>query len=131
MSKKTKKNTTTSQDFDSLFAELKVEYIDSFHEKIDVIYECWQKKTLGPLTMEYHKIKGTGTTYGVSPISQVAEIMEDLCHKDSEKLGLCVLLSVDLLKKICKNEKHKIPYALDKERIYKFLRQTQDELESA
>lgn len=132
MSKKTKKSSaTTSKDFDSLFAELKSEYIDSFHEKVDEIYLCWQKRSTGPLTMEYHKIKGTGSTYGIPQISHIAEIMEHLCHQESDKLGLCVLVSIDLLKKVCKNEKHSIPYSLEKETLYKFLRQTQDELESA
>lgn len=132
MSKKSNKpQSTMSKDFESLFAELKVEYIDSFQEKVDAIYDSWQKRSLGPLTMEFHKIKGTGTTYGIPQISDIAEIMEDLCHQKSEKLGLCVLFSIHLFKKVCQSEKGDLSFQLEKDPLYKFLQDSQDELESA
>jgi HPt (histidine-containing phosphotransfer) domain-containing protein len=125
-SKKTKAN-----ELNSLFAELKAEYIDTFEEKIFVIEKFWQEYNTQQLENEYHKIKGTGSTYGVKEATDVAEVMEDLCHQSSEQLGVCILISLGLFRKIRDQYKNAAPFDLSKDPGFKFISARQDELESA
>jgi HPt (histidine-containing phosphotransfer) domain-containing protein len=127
--RKVKKSKDT--ELNTLFAELKAEYIDTFEEKIAQIEKFWQQYNAQQLESEYHKIKGTGSTYGVKEATQVAEVMEDLCHQSSKQLGLCVLVSLGLFRKIRNQYKNSAPFELKSDPGFKFIRARQDELESA
>lgn len=120
-----------SNELNTLFAELKAEYLETFTEKITTIEKAWQAKNRKQLESEYHKIKGTGATYGVNEATQVAEVLETLCHEGSNKLGMCVLVSIHLFKKIENHYKTEAPFEMSKDAAFKFLRRCQDELESA
>lgn len=118
-------------ELEDLFAELKAEYLESFDEKITLIETLWQKQNRKDLQGEFHKIKGTGTTYGVREVSDVAEIMEDMCHQAGPKLGLSLMFSLEIFKRICANYIHRVPYEMNKDVLFKALRHMHDELESA
>lgn len=130
-SKKVHKPMSEDTQLSTLFAELKVEYIETFEEKITQIEKFWQQYNRKELEGEFHKIKGTGSTYGVKEATLVAEVMEDLCHQGSPQLGLCVLMSIGLLKKIREQYQEDAEFELLKDPSFKFLRARQDELESA
>jgi HPt (histidine-containing phosphotransfer) domain-containing protein len=133
MKKSTGKKSGKSKqtELNTLFAELRTEYLETFDEKIDQIQRIWQSYDSKSLESEFHKIKGTGSTYGIKEATQLAEVMEDLCHQGTPQLGMCVLLSIDILVKIRKQYQQETPYDLSKDPGYKFLRARQDELESA
>ena len=134
MKKSTKRPMKTAdqpQELSTLFAELKAEYIETFAEKIEQIEKLWQQYNRKDIEMEFHKIKGTGATYGVKEATQVAEVMEDICHQGSAQLGTCILFSLEILKKIRAQYKEGAAYEISKDPTFKFLRARQDELESA
>lgn len=80
----------------SLMDDLRQEYLASFPEKFDKLLECFNKQDWYSIELEYHKLKGTGTTYGIPEVSQLCEILERLCreHKtiDKETLDSSILL---------------------------------------
>lgn len=125
------KKAPQSNELNTLFAELKAEYLETFTEKITTIEKAWQAKNRKQLESEYHKIKGTGATYGINEATQVAEVLEALCHEGSTKLGLCIMVSLHLFRKIEIHYKKEAPYEITKDAAFKFLRRCQDELESA
>ncbi len=73
-----------------LLAELQKEYLATFPEKTAAIERFWRESKLEDLESEFHKIKGTGRTYGLPEVSLLGELMEKLCqartHENSDPL---------------------------------------------
>ena len=109
------------QELSDLFSELKKEYLDSFEEKFESLNRYWQTGDRKNLQNEFHKIKGTGTTYGVQEATDVATIMEDLCAQESPQLGINVLLALELLQKIRAAHRQGKNFDLKSEKSYGFL----------
>lgn len=114
-----------------LFAELKEEYLESFPEKFAAIEKHWQERNRPALQNEFHKMKGTGTTYGLPEVSTIAEMLEDMCIHNSVSLGMSMVICLDLLRKISQNYKHNIPYELNKDPLYHQLQGLHHKMEQA
>ena len=85
---------------DDLLAELKKEYLATFPSKIVLIEHLWDIQAIIELETEYHKLKGTGRTYGLPEVSQIGEVMERLCTAELDALRVAVPHSVNILAKI-------------------------------
>jgi chemotaxis protein histidine kinase CheA len=133
--KKTLTKSTTpkvkNEELNELFSELKTEYLETFPEKIVAIEKLWQAKNKRALEDEYHKMKGTGTTYGVEEVSRIAELMEDMCYQGHPQLGFGVLMSIELFQRVREHSISNTTYELDKDNVFKALRKLHDKLESA
>lgn len=119
------------EDLKDLFSELKTEYLESFPEKLQAIEKLWQAKNRRELEDEFHKIKGTGTTYGVKEVSDVAEIMESLCYHGHPQLGFAVMISLELLKRVCDLYVLGTPYDLHKDKLFQTIRKLQAAIDAA
>ena len=108
-------------ELNDLFIELKQEYLESFDEKIESIMTFWFRRDLKNLKNEFHKIRGTGTTYGVHEATKIAEILEDLCDNNSPKLGLSIMIFVEMLKHIRFQHEHKNTLDLDSQKTFNAL----------
>lgn len=62
--------------------ELRNKYIKSFPEKISQIRKYIATKDLPPIQVEFHKLKGSGKTYGISDISDIAVLIEQHCKNN-------------------------------------------------
>lgn len=118
-------------ELNDLFAELKGEYLDSFPEKIETIQKFWESNNRDGLHNEFHKIKGTGTTYGLPEVTSIAEILEEMCENNCEKLGASIVIALDLLHKICQSYKFDVEYDLHKDPLFKRLKSYFDDMEMA
>jgi HPt (histidine-containing phosphotransfer) domain-containing protein len=85
---------------EDLLAELKTEYLVSITDKISTIETLWREHQLEELETEFHKMKGTGSTYGLPEISQLGEAMERLCEINRPALAQMVPLAMALLARI-------------------------------
>ncbi len=83
-----------------LLAELQKEYLATFPAKVVLISDLWRKREMTELETEYHKMKGTGRTYGLPEVSQVGEALERLCEVAPDQLEKAVPLSLQVLTKI-------------------------------
>lgn len=63
-----------------ILAELKVEYRSSFPRKIQKLRDTLATGDLDLLREEFHKLKGTGKTYGFPEVSVLCEVMEFACQ---------------------------------------------------
>jgi HPt (histidine-containing phosphotransfer) domain-containing protein len=70
-----------SQDFEKMMIELRVDYVASFPNKIKEIQSHHQTQDLERLRDDFHKLKGTGKTYGIPEISDFGLVFEKLCLK--------------------------------------------------
>ncbi len=86
--------------FDQMMAELRQEYIQSLPEKIQNLERCWAARDLPALQDSFHKLKGTGKTYGLPEVSLVAEVMERICKTQPQALDTAAPLGLALFQKI-------------------------------
>jgi HPt (histidine-containing phosphotransfer) domain-containing protein len=84
----------------NLLAELQKEYLDSLPEKINSITELIKAKQLELVETEFHKLKGTGRTYGVPEISRVGELGERACWIPDGKRDDAITQALGLLGKV-------------------------------
>ena len=64
----------------SVLSELKAEYLEKLPSKIEKIRLLTEKGSWTEIEDEYHKLKGTGRTYGFPEISILCEKMEILAQ---------------------------------------------------
>ncbi|MCB9073460.1 MAG: Hpt domain-containing protein [Bdellovibrionaceae bacterium] len=127
-----RKNKTAKESaLNDLFTELKGEYLDSFAEKFAAIEKFWQEKDRAALRNEFHKMKGTGSTYGLPEVSVIAEMLEDMCSNHAESLGLSILVALRLLQKVAEGHRHATAYEYQKDSLFHELQSLYQKMESA
>ena len=72
-----------NQDFQNMMAELKKEYISELPAKINYIETLIEQSNQTELENEFHKLKGTGKTYGVPEVSIICEKAEEACNSNA------------------------------------------------
>jgi HPt (histidine-containing phosphotransfer) domain-containing protein len=87
-------------DFEKMMAELRREYINSLPQKIRDIETHLSLRDNTVLRDDFHKLKGTGKTYGIPEISELGEAVEKICLKKPDLIPNVVPVAVELLRKI-------------------------------
>lgn len=85
-----------------ILAELKVEYLASFPQKIQKLKALTQSKDWTQLAEEYHKLKGTGKTYGFPEVSTICEKLETLATHNQTHLQHLFEQAIELLERMHK-----------------------------
>lgn len=67
-----------------VLAELKEDYLRVFPEKIRRLHTLTEQRDWDGLEIEYHKLKGSGKTYGFPEVSVVCEKLEALATQKSD-----------------------------------------------
>jgi HPt (histidine-containing phosphotransfer) domain-containing protein len=65
--------------FDELLKTLQRDYLTSIPQKIEVIRKQMADKSVNDLRESFHKLKGTGRTYGIPEVSELAASIEEIC----------------------------------------------------
>lgn len=65
-------------NLDEVLAQLKESYIKKLPLKLEMMKQQIEMKEFEKLREEFHKIKGTGKTYGVPEISLLGEVFEEI-----------------------------------------------------
>lgn len=65
---------------EALLADLKKEYLAGLPARMSEIDGYWKSGRPEKLQDEFHKLKGTGKTYGVADLSLIGEIGERICR---------------------------------------------------
>ena len=87
-----------SNDLAAILEKLKADYLTNLPPRIQQMEELWAKAEHKLLKTEFHKLKGTGKTYGLPEVSELGLLGEDLCMTDARTEAVPVLL--DLLRRI-------------------------------
>jgi HPt (histidine-containing phosphotransfer) domain-containing protein len=80
-----------------VLAGLQKTYLASMPDKIALIETLFRDRDLEKLETEYHKLKGTGRTYGLPEFTQLGALLERICEIDPASLSTAVPLSLSLL----------------------------------
>lgn len=86
--------------FSALLDELRQEYITELPEKITHIAEHFDTQAFQTVCEDFHKLKGTGKTYGIPEISELAEVVERICLDRPEAIASAVPEALTLLTEI-------------------------------
>ncbi len=109
--------------FQELMARLQREYLESLPSKIAEIEQDCQDGELERLKVAFHKVKGTGKTYGLPEITQVAEPIEDiLTHNRSQGIE-AARIGIQLFKVIYRSKSAAKNLDIENEDGYLTLRQ--------
>lgn len=107
--------------FEDMLADLKREYLQSFPEKFQTINSHIDAKDNELLRDDFHKLKGTGKTYGIPEISELCMLVESVCKTKPEKSIACVQHSLPILKRIVDSNNQGQAYNLQTDEDYKSL----------
>lgn len=106
---------------DDLLKELQLEYIQSIPTKINELNEFLQKKDLENLINCFHKLKGSGKTYGLEEVSILGQFFELWMREQKEKVLPFVPKSIELLTKIHAARAEGKPFAINADPEYQKL----------
>ena len=73
--------------FDDMMAELQTEYVASIPEKIATIKGHFEAGDIALVQDDFHKLKGTGKTYGLPEVTDLAKEMEQICKTTPDAVG--------------------------------------------
>lgn len=65
--------------FDDLLKSLQQDYLSSLPQKIELIRKQVAETSVSDLRESFHKLKGTGRTYGIPEVSELAAAVEEIC----------------------------------------------------
>lgn len=65
--------------FDEMMKNLKKEYVRDLPQKVETIRQFCEKGDVASLREEFHKLKGTGKTYGLPEVSELCAALEQIC----------------------------------------------------
>ena len=86
--------------FEDVMQELQKEYVESLPEKITEIEDNLSTKNVEDLTTSFHRLKGSGKTYGLPEISELGAIAEQICRQQPHCVTSALPDALELLKDI-------------------------------
>jgi chemotaxis protein histidine kinase CheA len=116
---------------DAMMAELQKEYIAGLSEKVIEVQSYLEKLDLKAAQNLFHKLKGSGATYGIPEASQLGDLMENYFKKVNAqktptnsldpKILSNMAAGVEMLRKISAARKSETPYSLENDPQYLLL----------
>jgi HPt (histidine-containing phosphotransfer) domain-containing protein len=101
-------------DIQELLGQLRQTYLATLPDKIVNLESLWKAQSLQLLKTEYHKLKGTGRTYGLPEVSQLGEALEHLCEAaPAPVIDKAVQLSLTLLRDISTQRSKGLPLDIE------------------
>jgi HPt (histidine-containing phosphotransfer) domain-containing protein len=90
-------NSSKEDELNNILEDLKNDYKSQMPSRLAKLESLTQKNDFAGLALEYHKLKGTGKTYGFAEISKISEQLEKICENSQDhKL---IVIGLELLKK--------------------------------
>ncbi|MDX9732468.1 MAG: Hpt domain-containing protein [Bdellovibrionales bacterium] len=83
-----------------VLAELRKTYLDALPERANMIEKLMSESRYSEVETEFHKLKGTGKTYGLPEVTQIGEIAERLCEQGSTSAEESVPAALRVLRKV-------------------------------
>ncbi len=68
-----------------LLDELKAEYLAKLPEKVSEIEAALEVQNYGAIEDIFHKLKGSGKTYGVAELTDLGRVIETVCQRHPEE----------------------------------------------
>ncbi len=102
-------------NFDELLRQLQAEYLASIPEKVAQIKQLISQGDAGNLREAFHKLKGTGKTYGMPEVSELCAVVEMICIKTPQHAIQASQTGVEMLHEIHLARTQKNTFALSED----------------
>lgn len=83
----------SNEQIQKIMLELRHEYVERLPDKIERLRSLHLENNKTELETEFHKMKGTGKTYGLPEVSALGQVFEFMCkhsHVSRENLELAL-----------------------------------------
>lgn len=100
---------------DDLLSELQKEYIESIPAKIQEISTFITSSDVEGLINSFHKLKGSGKTYGVEEISILGQFFEQWLRQGGVNIISYTTSSISILERIFQSRLQKKPYDINQD----------------
>ena len=108
---------------DEMLKNLQKDYLQSLPDKISDIRKHIASGSVETLLTAFHKLKGTGKTYGIPEISELAATVEGICQEQPKQAAPVASQAVLILQDIHSARKANVQFSLgDDPRFKKLLR---------
>ena len=111
-----------------VLAELRKTYLEALPARADGIEKLLNEGKYNEVETEFHKLKGTGKTYGLPEVSQVGEVAERLVEHGSTSAEESVPAAIKVLRKITTSRAEGKPLDLEKDADFLYLAELAREL---
>ncbi len=108
-------------NIDDMMADLRVGYVADLPNKISVINSALNEQKNEEVRDGFHKLKGTGKTYGLPEVTTLCAVMEKLCIEKPEQIKEFTPKGLSVLSKIHKARAQEKPHPLDSDSEFKDL----------
>ncbi len=108
--------------FEEILRNLQRDYLASLPQKISDLEGMIQNGEPSVLREAFHKLKGTGRTYGIPEISDLAEIVENICLSKPGHAGSAARQAVMILHDISMARNSNSQFDLESDPRYKKIR---------
>jgi HPt (histidine-containing phosphotransfer) domain-containing protein len=85
---------------ENILEELKRDYVASLPSRVETMSGLLKAGNAALLKDDFHKLKGSGKTYGVPEVSSVAELGESICRDKQSEMGFAIPVLLQLLTEI-------------------------------
>lgn len=99
--------------FAAMMEQLKKEYIESLPEKMAQIQKHIELQAHDAIREDFHKLKGTGSTYGLPEVSTLAQVVEDICIQDISRSVDTATKALEILQDIYSSRASESSYSIE------------------
>lgn len=85
---------------DDVLSELRKTYLEALPARADMIESLFKNRQYIEVETEFHKLKGTGKTYGLPEVTSIGEVAERLCENGSTSADESVPAALNALRKV-------------------------------
>lgn len=101
--------------FEEMLKSLQKEYLSSIPEKIKVIEALISAGETHDIREAFHKLKGTGRTYGLPEVSEMAEVVEQICLEHPVNAARAAGTALSILRDIYSARNSQLTYTLSED----------------
>lgn len=87
-------------NFNEMLEQMRREYVAELPQKMEHIRKNFAAGDYAQLLEDFHKLKGTGTTYGLPEITELGALVEEICEDIPANGPQALPLALELLQAI-------------------------------
>lgn len=106
---------------DDVLAELRKTYLEALPARADLITKLHENRQYVEVETEFHKLKGTGKTYGLPEVTAIAEIAEQLVDHGTTSADTSIPAALNALRKVTSSRTSGSPLDLSTDPDFLFL----------
>ena len=106
---------------DDVLAELRKTYLEALPARAELIEKLHANRQYAEVETEFHKLKGTGKTYGLPEVTAIGEVTERLCEIGSTSADESIPAALNALRNVTKARAKGAPLDLSSDPDFLYL----------